>query len=405
MLGNDFKLTIDSENFRIHNGPKINYSNGRISADEFFIENQPLLFQQQIQPQGITCFTEDNNKAFFKTSDSDFPFDILAASFYLITRYEEYLPHEKDMYGRYDHVYSLAHKEGFLNIPLVNIWIQQLAEMLKSKFPAISFQLPSFSFQPTYDIDIAYTYKHKGLLRNVGGFFKSPSTERIKVLAGSTKDPFDCYDWMHQFHQRNNLQPIFFFLVAQAKGRYDKNILPDKNAMWKLVKQHATKYEIGLHPSWQSGDDASMIKKEKAQLEAMAETAVSKSRQHYIRFNLPEGYQRLIAAGITDDYSMGYGSINGFRASVAASFYWYDLEKEQQTTLRIHPFCFMDANSFYEQQQDPRQTAEELMHYLTICKQFNGNLITLWHNNFLGTAAEFKGWRIVYEQFITQVQQ
>ena len=67
---------------------------------------------------------------------------------------------------------------------------------------------------------------------------------------------------------------------------------------------------------------------------------------------------------MTDDYSMGYGSINGFRASVASSFYWYDLEKERQTNLRIHPFCFMDANSFYEQRQDPQQTFEELIHYL-----------------------------------------
>jgi hypothetical protein len=130
----------------------------------------------------------------------------------------------------------------------------------------------------------------------------------------------------------------------------------------------------------------------------------TQSRQHYIRFNLPEGYQRLISVGITDDYSMGYGSINGFRASVAVSFYWYDLEKEEQTILRIHPFCFMDANSFYEQRQNAEKTFEELMHYLSVCKEVNGTLITIWHNNFLGTANEFSGWKEMYEQFIAQVQ-
>ena len=102
---------------------------------------------------------------------------------------------------------------------------------------------------------------------------------------------------------------------------------------------------------------------------------------------------------------MGYGSINGFRASVASAFYWYDLEKEEQTSLRIHPFCFMDANSFYEQRQDPPQTLEELMHYLAVCKAVNGSLITIWHNNFLGTKKEFEGWKEIYEQFIVQVQQ
>jgi hypothetical protein len=292
-----------------------------------------------------------------------------------------------------------------MHLPLINLWVKALAEDLKNKFPAIDYRLPVFSFVPTYDIDIAYSYKHKGLLRNIGGFFKSPSAERIKVLSGIKKDPFDCYAWLNQLHQENNLKPVYFFLVAEENGIYDKNILPDTNAMWKLVKHHAKKYTVGLHPSWQTGDDSSLLKKEKELLEAMSEKGITRSRQHYIRFNLPEGYQQLITAGITDDYSMGYGSMNGFRASVASSFYWYDLEKEQQTNLRIHPFCFMDANAYYEQRQDPLTSLNELQHYFAVCKKVNGTLITIWHNNFLGTAKEFVEWKQMYEQFIAQVQQ
>ncbi len=415
-MGVEFKLTIDSEAFKNHTGPKINYSDSKISADEFYIQNYPLLFEQDIKSQVIECFTTNSNKAFFKTVNSDLAFDIFAASFYLITRYEEYLPHEKDMYGRYAYENSLTYREGFLKFPLINIWVKDFREKLKEKFPTLNFQLSTFDFKPTYDIDIAWSYKHKGLLRKIGGFLKSPSSERIKVLTGAVKDPFDCYAWLNQLHEQYNLQPLYFFLVADKNGLYDKNILPHTDAMWKLVKHHAAKYSIGLHPSWQSGDDKFLLKKEKQQLMAMIQAAQSvptqidesapiPSRQHYIRFNLPEGYERLIAAGITDDYSMGYGSINGFRASVATPFYWYDLEKEAQTALRIHPFCFMDANSFYEQRQNTEQTFEELIHYLSVCKAVNGTLITIWHNNFLGTAKEFEGWKEVYEKFIAQVQQ
>lgn len=413
LMGIDFKLTIDSEKFKTHIGPKINYSDAKISADEFYIQNHPLLFEQNIQIQKTDYFTVNNNKAFFKTVNSDFPFDIFAASFYLLSRYEEYLPHEKDMYGRYGYENSIANREGFLNLPLINIWVKDLANSLKLKYSTFNVQHSMFKFEATYDIDIAYSYKHKGFWRNIGGFFKSPSAERIKVLSGAEKDPFDCYEWLHQLHQQYNLQPVYFFLVAEENGRYDKNILPHKDAMLKLVTQHAKKYRVGLHPSWQSGDDRSLLKKEKERLAAMvqaAESVPAPSRQHYIRFNLPEGYQRLITAGITDDYSMGYGSINGFRASVATAFFWYDLEKEEQTHLRIHPFCFMDANAFYEQRQNPEQTLEELVHYLSVCKAINGTMITIWHNNFLGTKKEFAnpiaiGWKAIYESFIVQVQQ
>jgi hypothetical protein len=407
-MGTDFRITIDSEEFKNHEGTKINYSSTAIADDEFRIQNNNLLFENDIRKQHTECFEINNTKAFFKTDNSDFPFDIFAASFYLLSRYEEYLPHEKDMYGRYAHENALAFKEEFLNLPVINIWVKDLVNSLQYKFPQFKIHNSQFNFLPTYDIDIAYSYKHKGFLRNAGGFIKSPSIERIKVLAGLTKDPFDCYKWMNDLHQQNNLRPLYFFLVPEKNSKYDKNILSHKDAMWRLVKHHAKKYTIGLHPSWQAGDRFSLLKKEKELLEAMADNdqaSVTKSRQHYIRFNLPDGYRRLTEAGITDDYSMGYGSINGFRASVASSFYWYDLEKDVQTGLRIHPFCFMDANALYEQKQTPQETLDELMHYLSECKALNGTLTTIWHNNFLGTDAAFKGWREIYAQFIVRAQQ
>jgi hypothetical protein len=403
-MGVDFAITIDSEEFKNYEGVKINYSDADIHHSAFNIQNNSLLFDEIIIPHQIVCFEVNGTKVFFKTG-GDFPFDIFAASFYLISRYEEYLPHEKDLYGRYAHENSLAFKEGFLHLPQINIWIKYFAGKLKEKFSIFNPQFSMFNFKPTYDIDIAYSYKHKGLLRNIGGFLKSPSAERIQVLSGSKKDPFDAYEWLDRLHQLNNLQPLYFFLVAEKNRQFDKNILPHKDAIWKLIRQHSKKYSIGLHPSWQSGNDLSLLKKEKQQLEAMSESVITRSRQHFIRFNLPEGYKRLIEAGITNDYSMGYGSINGFRASVASSFFWYDLESEEQTSLRIHPFCFMDANSYYEQKQNSQQTYDELMHYLSACKEVNGNLITIWHNNFLGTAREFEGWKEIYEQFIAQVQQ
>jgi hypothetical protein len=120
---------------------------------------------------------------------------------------------------------------------------------------------------------------------------------------------------------------------------------------------------------------------------------------------LPEGYRRLTEIGIEDDYSMGYGSINGFRASVASSFYWYDLEKEDQTALLVHPFCYMEANSYYEQRFSAEQALEEMKQYYTVCKQTNGRFISIWHNQFLGTDPEFSNWKKAYMDFILYLHQ
>jgi hypothetical protein len=100
---------------------------------------------------------------------------------------------------------------------------------------------------------------------------------------------------------------------------------------------------------------------------------------------------------------MGYGSINGFRASIATSYYWFDLKREEKTKLLIHPFCFMDANSYYEENLSPEAALEELMQFYNATKSVNGTLITIWHNNFLGADEEFAGWKEVYQKFVLSI--
>ena len=409
ITGEAFQLTDDTFYFNDYNGPKINYGYDTIANDEFLIVNYPLLFEDSVKKQNISCFNLNNFKAFFK-SDGDYPFDIFSAVFYLLSRYEEYLPHDKDEYGRYAHENSLAYKESFLNIPLVNIWIEDFKKILKKKFSMLNVQYSTFNFLPTYDIDEAFAFKNKDLVKTMGGMAKSIVSgqwsmvnERIKVLRRKKDDPYDAYEWMDKLHEQNNLNPIYFFHVADKKGKYDKNIEPSNPAMQQLIKQHAEKYRIGIHPSWASGDEKNLLEEEIKTLESAAGKKITTSRQHYIRFTLPHTFRRLINAGITDDYSMGYGSINGFRASVASPFYWYDLKNEKQTDLLLHPFCYMEANSFFEQKYLPQRAYEEMMHYFNAVKDVNGTLITIWHNSFLGHYRSFAGWKDIYQEFVRVV--
>ncbi len=415
ITGEAFQLTDDTFYFNDYIGPKINYGYETISNDELLIINYPLLFEDSLKKQDISCFRLNDVKAFFK-SEGDYPFDIFAAVFYLLSRYEEYLPHEKDEYGRYAHENSAAYREGFLNIPLINIWIEEFKKVLKQKFSMFNpdsyrDQYSTFNFLPTYDIDEAYAFKNKELNRIIGGLAKSivkgqwsMVNERVTVLRNKKQDPYDAYEWMDRLHEQNNVKPIYFFHVAEKKGRYDKNIAPSNPAMQHLIKQHADKYTVGIHPSWASGDQKDLLAEEIKTLESVSGKKITASRQHYIRFTLPHTFRRLINAGVTDDYSMGYGSINGFRASVASPFYWYDLRNEKQTDLLLHPFCYMEANSFFEQKYLPQRAYEEMMHYYNAVKAVNGTLITIWHNSFLGNYRSFAGWKDIYGEFVRVVK-
>lgn len=402
-------ITSDKNEFLKYDAVKINYSNERIGENAFWIKPHSLLFKKDIQVQQVDCFELYEQKAFFKT-ESDFPFDVFAATFYLMSRYEEYLPHQKDSYGRYAHENSLAFKENFLKVPLINIWINEFRKILQKKFPNSQFPDSQFHFLPTYDIDEAYSYKHKSWWRTAGALCKaflkgqwSRIAERNKVLSGELQDPYDSFDWMDELHRQHQLKSRYFFLVAEKTGKYDRNILPKEKALQQLIKQHAEKYETGVHPSWQSGDDTSLIKKEIQRIENIVGKKVTFSRQHFIRLSLPQTFRQLLAAGINEEFSMGYGSINGFRASVASTFYWYDLEKEETTALLLYPFCYMDANSYYEAKLTPQEALKEMQHYYQEVKKVNGLLVTLWHNTYLGTDRMYKGWRNVYEQFIKEV--
>lgn len=374
----------------------------------FNIRPVDLLFEKGITPQPIHCFASNGRPAFFPCP-GNFPFDVFAASFYLLSRYEEYLPHEKDEYGRYAHTNSLAFREGFLDQPLVNYWLQHFKQVLAQHFPDLLFRKHNFKCILSYDIDIAWSYLHKGFVRTAGGFARSilkgqwvDVKERWDVLRGARKDPYDCFEWLDALHLYCRLRPYYFFLVARKQAGVDKNTPTEVKPFRDLIEYYANTYKTGIHPSWQSGDDTDLLLEEKEWLEVVTDVEITRSRQHYIRFELPDTFRHLIKAGIEKEFSMGYGSINGFRASVCSSFAWYDLLHEQSTPLMLYPFCFMDANSFYEQKDTPQEAYAELILYHEQVRKLNGMMISIWHNSILGTDKKFAGWREMFELFMKE---
>lgn len=394
------------------NEPILNYSAEQLSFNNFQIHPQPLLLEAGIQQQTI-CVKKDKILPYFFETPGDFYFDVLAASFYLMQRYEEYLPYQKDQYGRYAHQNSIAFKENFLHLPLVNLWMEEFKKVLLIKFPTLAFKEKKFHFIPTYDIDIAYSYKGKGVVRSLGRIIKSflkgnsaDVVDRVKVVTGKEKDPFDIYDELDELHQYYNLNPIYFFLLAAYQKGYDKNISVDSNKLKSLISSVSAKYITGIHPSWQSFlKDDILLQEINTYISLAQADKCTVNRQHYIRFVLPQTFQQLLdKTEIRSEYSMGYGSINGFRASVSTPYYWYNLEMEKATELEIHPFCYMEANSIYEQNDTTQQALVQLIDYANVIKAIGGTMITVFHNSNIGRSIDGRKWMEMYKQFLNHIK-
>lgn len=400
VLGVEYILTNAETEYLSSPYFRINYSHKNLISD-LHIGSSGLLYETEIVEKEIYCTKWNELPIFFQTQESEIPFDFFSAVFYLLSRYEEYLPHELDSYLRFPHVQSIAFQNNFLNLPLIDLWIEALKKTMFLKNQSVQFKENKFQILPTYDIDIAYSFKGKGFGRNIAGTlkdilkfnFKNISL-RLNVLFANHKDPYDSFDFLDKIHEQFSLKPIYFFLLSEG-SQYDKNIDCHSTLMKELISTIQSKYEIGIHPSWKSHERYEVLQKETLLL-----NKVTKSRQHYIRFALPETYRNLVNVGITDDYSMGYGSINGFRASTSRSFNWFDVEKNEVSHLRLHPFCFMECNSFFEQKYTAEKASEELLHYVKVIKEVNGNLITIWHNFSLGTDPLWKGWKEMYVDFL-----
>jgi hypothetical protein len=401
IFGWDIELTDSVSRYKNTATPKINYSIDKIEEDEYQITPCGLLHERGIRKVDIKMTYSGKLPCFFETSGT-LTFDLPAAVFYLLSRYEEYLPFQADVYGRYPHQNSIAYQEDFLHRALVDEWMNEWANQLKEIFPGLSMQRPSFHFIPTYDIDIAWSYLHKGWIRNIGGGLRSIHTlaERIRVITGKEKDPFDCYEMLQHLHEKKPEWPIYFFLVANKRSSLDKNINPKNKALQVLIKKIRTYAMIGLHPSGYSHTENSAILNEKKILEEICDKPVVHSRQHYLKFTLPQTYHKLIEIGIEHDYSMGYGTINGFRASTSRSFLWYDLENEKCTSLRLHPLAWMDANTYYENKFTAEEGLKELLQFYNTVRSTGGDFITVSHNHLLGKKSEWGKWPALYMDFI-----
>ena len=391
--GLSYTLCDDFIAFETIKDHKFNYS-GRYFEGVKSIEPTSLLFDEDLKVFGLTegVFQKEPCIAFNGNSDP------LAGIFYVLSRMEEYGDVSRDNHLRFEGKNSVLFRFNWHEKAVCDRWAHALLSFLEIE---INTPIGIDNFLPTFDIDSAYAYRYKGIIRNSLSSFKDfiygrrkELMLRQKVQSGFKKDPFDTYDII-EATQDKGFQVLLFWLLGDY-GKYDKNLSYKHPKHKKLIKRISERIEIGIHPSYKSNSYYFYLHQEIERLEGIVNKRVHKSRQHYLKLQFPLSYQTLIDQEITDDYTMGYADIAGFRAGTARSFLWFDLSKNEITTLRVHPFAYMDGTLNEYLHLSPEDAKNKIKQLHEEVNQYGGDFIFIWHNETLGDKRKWKGWLEVF---------
>lgn len=325
--------------------------------------------------------------------------DIIASTYFLVTRYEEMLKrNRRDAHGRFPGKESLPYRAGFLHRPIVDEYRRLLRRWLRQarvRIPDVEKEIRKIYL--THDVDQPFLYRSwKGMARSL--LHGRGIVASFKGKWGpADRDPYYTFPWI--FRQNSILQDTLgkevcesvLFFKAGGRARPDKpRYLLRGSDLQKLIQDalfHGVR--IGLHTSYQAGKQPSHIAGEKKELERYTGKTIEWNRHHFLACREPEDLDQLEAAGFTDDFTMGYADVAGFRLGTCRPVRWINPVTRRLSSLTLHPLTVMDCTLDEEKYMalDQREARTYCMALIEQVRQAGGELVLLWHNTSFQKAA------------------
>ena len=392
MRGVEYILVESIDTFNDFQGAKLNYSKQKCSDGISFtpsgLLNETGIWNgnlDKVKIESVDCLSFNGNK------------DLVASVFYVLTRMEEYNCYSYDDHDRFPFSHSILKKYEWVEQAVCDRWASYIivdllkVEVVKSKVEII----------PTFDIDNTYAFKLKSgkrralsKLKDVVKLDAKRITKRKSVENGE-KDPYDTFDKIIEVGKQFSGVKVFWLIASE--GSKDRNVPIENIQHRKLIKRVAQSVEVNIHPSYGSFLNASRVMSERDGLESITGSSIVRSRQHFLRFQLPKSYRDLIDAGIRNDYSMGFAENVGFRSGTARAHNWFDLERNEVTELTLHPFAYMDGTLLEYMSLTPEESKRRIQKLYAEIQNFGGDFIFLWHNETIGEYGKWKGWSQVLD--------
>lgn len=323
--------------------------------------------------------------------------DLIASTYFLISRYEEMVRVDKrDTHGRFPGKESLPNRAGLIDSPLVD----EYGMLLRIQLREVGCEVPEPPKQIrkiylTHDVDQLSHYRSLrgfmgGLLRGIQR--PKEGNKAIRSYFGGLKnDPWFTSPWLFKLDNsvRHSLgaercEPIVFIKVGGGSHKEDKPFIThhvqDFQTLIKLSKRKNITF--GLHSSYEAGINPSRIADEKKNLERISRKEITFNRHHYLDSREPEDMQVLIDNGITDDFTLGYADVAGFRLGTCRPVKWINPKTQKLTSLTLHPLTIMDSSLSDKRYMflNAHEAYEYCIRLINMVESWNGELVLLWHN-------------------------
>ena len=352
---------------------------------------------------GATCLAEAG------ANDVRLHVDVFGSAFALLTRYEEVLPGPRDRYDRYPAGRSLAAREDFLDIPLVDAYVELLWSALARAWPRLRRRPRAYEVVLTHDVDDPLSTLGRGpalLARQFVGdvVWRRDAgllARRARAVADARRgrhdrDPHATFDFLADMSEQHGLRSAFFFL---AHNDIDPALsLLDHPWVQRLVGHlHRRGHEVGLHAGFGTYRNPARTAAELRRLREIAERAgveqeVWGGRQHYLQWTNPQTWRNWDEAGLHYDCSLAFGEALGFRTGTCHPYRVFDLERRRPLALVERPFQVMDVTLFGHLGLTPDAALAAVLAVARQCRRFAGTLGILWHNDEVLRTARQKRW-------------
>lgn len=336
--------------------------------------------------------------------------DIFSASFFMLTRWEEYVNKNRDAHDRFPATESLAFKQDFLDRPIVNEYVEALKVILLDLDKNLKFKTHHYQLILTHDVDVPLKYPNiKSCMRELGGDILKRKNmllasknfyNQIFIYLKIKKDPFDTFTYLMNLSEKHKLKSYFFFM-AKGLTKFDNMYKSDDKFIMHLVSDIKKRgHHIGIHPTYDAYNTHKQFKKEKDELEKNLETKIAFGREHYLRFEVPTTWQVWEDNGMRWDSTCSYADKEGFRCGVCYEYSVFNILTRKKLKLKENPLIVMEG-SFTTYQKDilAVDMEKKIINLMNEVKKYNGNFVFLWHNSSFNTKYWTK-YTDIYERII-----